>query len=115
MREIKFRAWDKQDHRYWNFKEMEDIGISIFGDEPEMIIEQYTGLKDKNGKEIYEGDVLVIPDEFGTVHRISAVFKNGCFVDSYYHWSISRQSKAHQREIIGNIHENPELFECSPQ
>ncbi len=90
MREIKFRAWDKSEKRYWSQKEMNEIGgfYYTFGVSPlkkEFDLQQYTGLKDKNGKEIYEGDVMVLD---------GPIFRSGlshCI-------------------IIGNIYENPELI-----
>lgn len=74
------------------------------------ILMQYTGLKDKNGKEIYEGDILSTGNlESG--HRIVEVyFKDGCFYtkdESFKKWRVAGWRTT---EIIGNIYENPELL-----
>jgi len=94
-REIKFRAWDD------NFKTMRvDISMSVDysynGVVPRngITLIQYTGLKDKNGVEIYEGDVLQATDEVIVVAFPSYV--------NYVH--------PQSMEIIGNIYENPELL-----
>lgn len=122
MREIKFRAWDKLGDdegvpcmRAWGhllniqYQYSED---SIFND-PMLILMQYTGLKDKNGKEIYEGDVVrVIPNEAGTPLarvcevRISPRMGYTLFINN----RICAFSYEVDTEVIGNIYENPELM-----
>lgn len=76
MREIKFRAWNKNlkkmykigqitlEKGTWNYEpdNREYIGMSI-PYQPSFVLMQYTGLKDKNGKEIYEGDIVYIKGE----------------------------------------------------
>ena len=115
MREIKFRAWDKEDKEIiYEALEIRNIGLgdgSVLIDERtqkgnELIWMQYTGLKDKNDKEIYEGDVLK--------------FKNGCMGIVIYEapsWGVDWGGVKNflgifydKTEIIGNIYENPELI-----
>ena len=62
IREIKFRIWDKI-NRMW----LRRFNVNLFdiGDLPNVELMQYTGLKDKNGKEIYEGDILLSLNENG--------------------------------------------------
>lgn len=71
-------------------------------------IEQYTGLKDKNGKEIYEGDIV---EKNGINYWIK--WEDGCFVIWRGEKNISFVIGSHVSwcEVIGNIHENPELLE----
>jgi len=117
MREIKFRAWFK------NEREMKDVAINNIykgnntflylsplpmSDYKPVDLMQYTGLKDKNGVEIYEGDGYFIGTEFRYVGFEDGIFfsykKNGTQQESlYYCLSLGV-------EIIGNIYENPELL-----
>lgn len=82
---------------------------------------QYTELEDMNGKSIFEGDILKSDKFVGCVlyHKIIAAFiiEINDSTISHYHWSpfnegdIMRQSQLKYTEIIGNIHDNPELME----
>ena len=112
MREIKFRAW----HKSWGLMANE-IGIGdieaniIVGntgdtlDIPEeysnLVFMQYTGLKDMNGNEIYEGDIA---HNGGVV-----VFGDGCFLLKTA--GDLDMLVRYRMEVIGNIYENPELLE----
>lgn len=79
-------------------------------------IGQYTGLKDKNGKEIYEGDVMRFITEFGETMTSEVAFMNGFFYiqgeeeDDDDIYGITYAVKSMNAEIIGNIHDTPELL-----
>ena len=120
MREIKFRAWDIHNKK-WTLPLVACSGRTTLvepfnhrkdteGNLIEIKLMQYTGLRDKNGKEIYEGDVVKSPLYGQTIGKI--VFKGGCFV---FWWGSDVASRTaaggfvEQGEIIGNIYENPEL------
>jgi hypothetical protein len=115
MRELKFRAWDNGAKMYQICAPMMNIHTGkISNDETgRFILEQYTGLHDKNGKEIYEGDIVRFLTQFPKI----IIFRNGGFgfimSDDFVglpgHGYFDELIKA--AEVIGNIHENPELLE----
>lgn len=110
MREIKFRSWDKE-HKVMDFnpivykeKYLMRMGNEIWGPDDDYILMQYTGLKDANDKEIYEGDVVA--SQYGYYFEI--VFRDGCWFAGNSEVGFSPKGTF---EVIGNIYENPELLE----
>ena len=120
MREIKFRVWDKYDNEMkYDAQDTYDYIVNnimedCFGDvlkSERYEIMQYTGLKDKNGKEIYEGDIWRYEEIVGSV-----VFDKGAFS---LHTDLGKGAVGcldigifrNACEVIGNIYENPDLLE----
>ena len=108
QREIKFRAWDRKSKQMLDESWLGDNSYySIFLNE-DLQIMQYTGLKDKNGKEIYEADILNIDGNI----NVPVQFDNGAWVVKYFliPTTLNLFSFNHlDIEIIGNIFENLEL------
>jgi len=128
-REIKFRAWDKLKHKmmetsyfdmwYYTIAENDETGRSRACEckdqqdycRANLEIMQFTGLKDTDGKEIYEGDILYTSDLYrkhfvvGYSGRSFELYdnKDGVVFDPNNDWS--------EYEVVGNIYENPELLE----
>ena len=107
MREIKFRAF--QDNQMVTMPLSGNYGLNrffgfLYQDVPVM---QYTGLKDKNGKEIYEGDIIFWESIHGDVVA-PVVFEDGGFwIKHDIHDALSLKFS----KVIGNIYESPELLE----
>lgn len=112
MMEIKYKAWEPDTKMmmlggtldFW-FQACLEVGTNPFRTRPNLIMLQYTGLKDKNGKEIYQGDILL---DFKGDKRVVEYIDNG-FWCSYPNGDHYFPATEH-REIIGNIYENPELL-----
>ena len=124
MREIKFRAWDKikkKMHHTYAMHNGKAFGSLLFRFKPNMYSDnfklmQLTGLRDKDGKEIYEGDIVEYYHKYlGLPVTFGVVFFEGGFCqakkdrepDVWYDWNTLK--------VIGNIHENPELLANSNQ
>jgi len=135
---FKFRVWDKQDgcYAYSNNSDVYVLCIETDGEltysvcnndyegmnyipESEVIVEQCTGLKDKNGKLIYENDLIKCPngiyriavDDFGLW---TAIYENNPLKD-VVEWSdivknYAFSSENVELEVLGNIHENADLL-----
>ena len=128
MREIKFRAWLKEERKMVNVETL-FIGINrlcfgnsktedlFFRDFEEVELMQYTGLKDKNGKEIYDGDIVLVESGgTSTWYKTVIKFKEGAFIASLidgedYIYIFNRGFDSNDFEILGNVYENKNLLE----
>lgn len=116
MREIKFRAWDKINKDMFNVESINFQESRVYKDTVSyrefnnVDIMQYTGLKDKNGKEIYEGDIVTLHNG---KYKVIFNSKESRFVlrDDEFEMNIPFTNNNNKRmEIVGNIYENPELM-----
>lgn len=134
MKELEFRVWSDYWKKYATEAElyMDGLGDAVFETEDgiphhentDLIIEFSTGLKDKNGKKIWVGDVVKVEDDkytndvdkflgYNATVTISELLKPGAFViknwygERHLRWDIPLS----RVEVIGNVHLNPELLE----
>lgn len=114
---FKFRAWDKSQNKMYQVRginfdnedlwlkinETQIMGANLF----EVELMQYTGLKDKNGTEIYEGDIVFDShcEENGKV-----IFDEGCFAIEWETTIEDLFENCDIYEVIGNAYQNPELL-----
>ena len=149
MREIKFRAYHKADQRLFQVDslrfdpysmnlvgvvELEDFGIAKLQDNEflskkmhswkleDVALMQFTGLNDKNGKEIYEGDIFSHPEYIPPVKGVVNLcvgFKDGMFQCGHGStpewWVYALKNFNEEAEVIGNIYENGELLSNNPK
>lgn len=122
MRDIKFRMWDKINKTIIkDIHDSEEFWLVINNNLYDVM--QYTGLKDKNGKEIYEGDILLAPDWFGNLkcvciyqqeNQVSSIQGFGLYsYDRYFqkYRTLVESDEWDEFEVIGNIYDNPDLLE----
>jgi len=114
MREIKFRAWIPSTEYMWSWESLvrDKAHLAWLQLEPEYgekVIMQYTGLKDKNGVEIYEGDILYKEITAGNFGSVVVQFKDARFQVSGTETNLGWIAQDAMK-VIGNIHENPDLL-----
>ena len=127
MREIKLRAWDNRLNKYIDMflgftindgvlEYLEDV-LNV---KKQVIIEQYTGLKDKNGVAIYENDVVQVRSHLYKDHIGAIIWSQGtvsfCISDNTNKFNIPRPLGIQMDgflsyEVIGNVHQNANLLE----
>lgn len=123
-REIKFRIWDENSKKWLdNYRVYQYGNIANNGewtDREEVVVQQYTGLKDNNGKEIYEGDIVSYSvTAFGSTEDIRLVVEYDSFRGCYDAMMpptkepsipMSFANALMDCRMVGNIFENPELL-----
>lgn len=124
MREIKFRAWHKENKSMFYFDPQvlkrdpyqgAHLAALMCGDHGDVLM-QFTGLKDKNGKEIYEGDIILHAKESNMTSECTMIGPYAIGWNDFESHFELLGAPVHGRlmykayEIIGNIHETPELL-----
>ena len=110
MRDIKFRAYDTET-KEMSYDFLDNAWLKVAIHSPYVELMQYTGLKDRNGREIYEGDIVQHREENGTIEYHS---ETAMFVVEFDTWITDFDHiNGCDLEVIGNVYANPELLEVS--
>ena len=144
---LRFRAWNsetKEIEVFQTYEEISELFLALSADDGFYSIMQSTGLKDKNGKEIFEGDILKFNDEWAEycyegyvdgsvegINYVEVVRGEACFEfgktkypesslfilmeDEHLNFKDFIKSEDFEFEILGNIYENPELLEVKSE
>jgi uncharacterized phage protein (TIGR01671 family) len=117
MREIKFRLWNDYDKKMLNWSYLLERNLANIFTLPsyKKWLMQYTGLKDKNGTEIYEGDVVELKAENGCCNMLGKIIYDNYdlafeLIDEEGNQEALWYAEQ-ELEVIGNIYKNPELLE----
>ena len=116
---FRFRVWNKTEKVYLKMPEMHcDNASSFLSVMEDEVLEQCTGLRDKNGRLIYEGDIIKITGDVMTIglKYMDCLFKviwedNGFWFEMLDENDCLGFCEYWEYEIVGNLHENPELLE----
>lgn len=118
MRQVKFRAWDNVDYMSKPFT-LYELQAGLIQIDSVCPVMQFTGLTDKNGVEIYEGDILKVRSlHYEKDIGLDVVcFEKGCFCLRYEYWSDGLHKwksienyDSSDLDVVGNIHQNPDLL-----
>lgn len=113
MREIKFRVWSTIQNKY-KFPVLDVTNDFNLHKEKGHVFQQYTGLKDAIGKEIYEGDVISFAfrtKDANFLYQGVVVFDEFMFVVDVPNGDGFSLNRINSVNVIGNIHQNPELWQ----
>lgn len=131
MRTIKFRAWDRISGKWLNDFDISCNGLVVFPNiareeynQDDFLIQQFTGLLDRHGKEIYEGDIVRYDQKPTSWAKTGGALLSVIWVEQYAHFKLKMiesygdvvnsdyavDALNKYSEVIGNIYENPELI-----